>query len=326
MIQCAGFCDPEVVQARRGGGALGFFGPAPTGARGPGGRPLPAGCRCDGYPIEPTWPSPPAPGRCSARAPAGADERLGIEASYNPHLLPGATRLEVVLTLTEVLASGWEVWLRLQTSRGCRITSVQPQSPERVELVGLGIADGHALDVPLGRWGSEARHYFVVADLPPQEAGTRAEAFRFQVLYVDQGAETAIDGGQVMAHWTADLALAVQVDPRVAYYNDQQELAESIRAGLAAWRRGDLTLATLLLGRAVQLSAALDNAALTRRLGHVVEVLDAQEGTVRLRPGVDPGALLDVERGRPEGAPTVGVPGLGDALRCTHGAASGRPA
>jgi hypothetical protein len=235
---------------------------------------------------------------------AGTDERpFSIETSYNPHLLPGATRLEVVLTLTAALpdlparaADLGQVRLRLEPPRGCRITRVQQQSPERVELIGLGVPDGGAIEIPLGTWGSESRDYFVVAQLPPQEAGGEALAFWLQVLCVRQGAETAIDGGRVIADWTANLALAAQVDPRVAYCNAQQELTESIRDGLAAQCRGNLTLATLLLGRAVQLSTALGNTAVTRSLGRVVEVLDAQEGTVRLRPGVDQGALpvLDI--------------------------------
>ncbi|WP_295413199.1 hypothetical protein, partial [uncultured Thiodictyon sp.] len=220
---------------------------------------------------------------------AGADARpFSIEASYNPHLLPGATRLEVVLTLTAAcpdalvpLGGLGQVRLRLEPPRGCRITSVQQQSPERVELIGLGVQDSGAIDVPLGTWGSESRDYFVVAQLSPHEAGEDALAFWLQVLCIHQGAETAIDGGRVVADWTADLALAAQVDPRVAYCNAQQELAESTHDGLAAQCRGDLTLATLLLGRAVQLSAALDNAAAFRSLARVVEVLDAQEGTVR---------------------------------------------
>lgn len=277
------------------GGALGF-----------GGRTLPAGCRCDGYQIDPTWPSLPERRRRLPVAPAGAAARhCSIMASYNPHLLPGATRLEVVLTLTATrldtpaAATGGEVRLRLQTPRGCRITGVQQQSPERLELLGLAVpgGDADALEVPLGAWGNESRDYFVVAELPPQEAGAETLAFRSRVRYVHGGAQIESDGGWVTAHWTADLALATQDDHQVAYWKSQQELVESIHAGLAARCRGDLTMATLLLGRAVQISADAGNQAMTERLGRVVEVLDAGEGTVRLRPEVDQGALLELDVG-----------------------------
>ena len=306
MIQYAGFTDSEVVQARRVGGALGF-GPAPTGPRGPGGRPLPAGYRCDGDQNDPTWPSPPERRRGLPVTPAGADApQFSIAASYNPHLLPGATRLEVLLTLTAArldtpaAATGWEVRLRLQTPRGCRITAVLQQSPERLDLFGLGVpgGDGFALEVPVGAWAGESRDYFVVAELPPREAGEEATAFRPQVLLVHDGAQFERDGGWVTAHWTDDLALAAQDHHRVADWKSQQELVESIRAGLAARCRGDLTMATLLLGRAVQISADAGNTAMIARLARVVEVLDAGEGTVRLRPAVDQGALLELGMGR----------------------------
>lgn len=192
-----------------------------------------------------------------------------------------------------------QVRLRLQTPRSCRIASVQQQSPEIVELLGLAVpgGDGRSVDVPLGAWGSESRDYFVVAELSPQDEGEEALAFRSKVLYVHHGADSEIDGGRVIAHWTADLALAGDIDPQVAHYNGQQELAESIREGLAAKYQGDLTKATLLLGRAVQISAASGNAAVTQRLGRVVEILDAPLGTVRLRPGVDKGAMLELDMG-----------------------------
>ncbi|WP_295451383.1 hypothetical protein [uncultured Thiodictyon sp.] len=273
MIQDAGANGPELLQTGRTGGGSGA-GPQPARA--------PEHC-------------------CSPVAAAGADERLfSIEASYNPHLLPGATRLEVVLTLSAALPDSRaadldQVRLRLEPPRGCRITRVQQQSPEYVELIGLGGPAGGAIEVPLGTWGNESRDYFVVAELTPAEAGEEALAFWLQVLCVHRGAQTAIDGGRVIADWTADLALAAQVDPRVAYCNAQQELAESIRDGLGARCRGELMLATLLLGRAVQISAALGNAAVIRSLESVVEILNAPEGTVRLRPG---GALLDLEMPR----------------------------
>ena len=71
------------------------------------------------------------------------------------------------------------------------------------------------------------------------------------------------------------------MDPAVAHYTGQSELADSVRDGLKARAAGDVTKATVLLGRAVQLAAAT-NPDTMRLLRNVVAVDDEKQGTVRL--------------------------------------------
>jgi hypothetical protein len=95
--------------------------------------------------------------------------------------------------------------------------------------------------------------------------------------------------------WTTDEALSSRIDPRVAHYTGQEELAEAIQAGLEAREKGDDERATQMLGKAVKLAAESDNEEMTARLQRVVDVEDASSGTVRLKRSVDKAAAMDLE-------------------------------
>ncbi len=73
--------------------------------------------------------------------------------------------------------------------------------------------------------------------------------------------------------------------PAVAAYTGQAELATVIQEGLAAKAAGQDDVATSKLGRAVQLADATGNDEMTTRLKKVVEIDDADTGTVRLKKG-----------------------------------------
>jgi hypothetical protein len=89
----------------------------------------------------------------------------------------------------------------------------------------------------------------------------------------------------VLAVWTDDDARSAVIDPTVAHYTGQVELADSVRLGLQARSAGDQVRATELLGRAVQLAAA-NNPDTMKLLRKVVDVVDEQRGTVKLRANV----------------------------------------
>ena len=59
----------------------------------------------------------------------------------------------------------------------------------------------------------------------------------------------------VKAKWSDDEGLTTRINPAVAHYTGQTELADAIQAGLAAKAAGDDETATQKLGRAVQLAA-----------------------------------------------------------------------
>src|ERR671928_156227 len=104
-----------------------------------------------------------------------------------------------------------------------------------------------------------------------------------QVLFVRQVVTQAL----VKALWSDDDALTTRINPAVAHYTGQAELAQAIQEGLAAKAAGDAATATTKLGRAVQLAAETGNDEATSRLRKVVEIDDPDTGTVRLRRNVD---------------------------------------
>ena len=90
-------------------------------------------------------------------------------------------------------------------------------------------------------------------------------------------------------------ALSSRIDPRVAHYTGQEELAQAIQVGLEARARGDDDTATQMLGKAVKIAAESDNDEMTARLKRVVDVQDAATGTVRLKRGVAKADEMDLE-------------------------------
>ena len=75
----------------------------------------------------------------------------------------------------------------------------------------------------------------------------------------------------------------------------QAELADAIQEGLHAAKAGDEKTATVKLGRAVQLAAASGNEDTMRLLAKVVDVDDAEAGTIRLRKATDKEAEMTLD-------------------------------
>ncbi len=93
--------------------------------------------------------------------------------------------------------------------------------------------------------------------------------------------------GLVRAIWTDDEALSTKINPRVAHYTGQAELAVAIQEGLEARKAGDEETATAKLGRAVALAHQSGNEDTAKLLAKVVDVVDVESGTVRLKKKVE---------------------------------------
>lgn len=177
-----------------------------------------------------------------------------------------------------------EAWLRVWAPQGAQVLFVRQVSPtvddltsRRTEVNALTSA------YPTGSWGDEARDYHVAVRLPAKAVGQEQLAARVQLaLGVDVVAQ-----GLVKAMWSSDDTLTTRIDPAVAHYTGQAELAEAIQDGLAAKASGDTATATTKLGRAVQLAAETGNEEATTRLRKIVEIDDAATGKVQLRRSVD---------------------------------------
>ncbi|RFC74258.1 VWA domain-containing protein [Streptomyces sp. AcE210] len=181
-----------------------------------------------------------------------------------------------------------DVALRLWTPLGAEIKFVKQVAPTVEELTDRRVEVGpRAGDYPTGSWGDESRDYHVCVQVPNAELGQEMLAGRVSLVIpgADGSAQT-LGQGLVRAVWTDDMTASTSINPQVAHYTGQAELAQVIQQGLDARKAGDADGATAKLGRAVQLAAASGNADTAKLLSKVVDVVDAAEGTVRLKAKV----------------------------------------
>lgn len=182
-----------------------------------------------------------------------------------------------------------DVALRLWTPVGAEVRYVKQVAPTVQDLSERRSEAGpRAGDYPTGSWGDESREYHVCVRVPAAGVGQEMLAARATLVLPgpDGQPPTALAQGLVRAVWTNDLAASTAINPQVAHYTGQAELAEAIQQGLEARKLGDVGGATAKLGRAVQLASASGNADTAKLLAKVVDVVDAAAGTVRLKAKV----------------------------------------
>ena len=209
----------------------------------------------------------------------------------NADIIPDPEMMETAFkdAITAALAKGVaDVRLRLWTPKTVTIATIKQVSPEIVDLAPLKIRkDDKTVEIPTGAWADESRDYHLTLTFAPGDIGDEILACRPSVIYANDGQEVVVAARTpVVATWTSDMTLATRISPQVAHYTGQQELADSIREGLAARERGDIDEATRLLGNAAKIAETSGNEEVTRRLKHVVDIVDAPQGTVRLKTAV----------------------------------------
>ena len=174
--------------------------------------------------------------------------------------------------------------LRVWAPQGAQVLFVRQVSPTVEDLTSRR-QEVNALTraFPTGSWGDESRDYHVAVRLAAKGIGQEQLAARVQLAVGD----TVVAQGLVKAMWSNDDTLTTRINPEVAHYTGQTELADAIQQGLAAKAIGDDATATAKLGRAVQLAAETGNDEATAKLKKVVDIDDPNAGTVRLRRSVD---------------------------------------
>jgi hypothetical protein len=177
-----------------------------------------------------------------------------------------------------------EAFLRVWAPQGAQVLFVRQVAPTVDDLTARR-SEVNALTsaYPTGSWGDEARDYHVAVRLPAKAVGQEQLAARVQLAI----GPDVVAQGLVKAMWSSDDTLTTRIDPAVAHYTGQAELAEAIQEGLAAKATGDTATATTKLGRAVQLAAETGNEEATTRLRKIVEIGDAATGKVQLKRSVD---------------------------------------
>jgi serine/threonine protein phosphatase PrpC len=178
-----------------------------------------------------------------------------------------------------------DVSLRIWTPQHATLKFVKQVAPAVEDLTGRRAQSGpQAGDYPTGAWGpGESRDYHVGVEVNPAGVGQEMLAARISLV---AGSEV-LGQGLVRAIWTDDEALSTKINPRVAHYTGQAELAEAIQEGLEARKQGDEETATAKLGRAVALAHQSGNEDTAKLLAKVVDVVDVESGTVRLKKKVE---------------------------------------
>lgn len=174
--------------------------------------------------------------------------------------------------------------LRVWSPQGAQVTFVRQVSPTLEDLTQRrAVINPLTGAYPTGAWGDESRDYHVGIRLAAKAVGQEQLAARVQLALGDE----VVAQGLVKAKWSSDEALTTRIDPAVAHYTGQTELADAIQKGLEAKAAGDDATATAKLGRAVQLAAETGNDEATSRLRKVVDIDNVETGTVRLKRSVD---------------------------------------
>ncbi|MFT4110475.1 vWA domain-containing protein [Propionicimonas sp.] len=174
--------------------------------------------------------------------------------------------------------------LRVWIPQGAQVLFIRQVSPTVEDLTHRGTPVNQlTMSYPTGAWADEERDYHVAVRLAAKSVGQEQLAARVQLAV----GPDLLTQGLVKAKWSSDTNLTAQINPEVAHYTGQAELAQVIQEGLAAKAVGDEATATTKLGRAVQLATESGNAEATAKLRKVVDIADARTGTVRLRKAVD---------------------------------------
>src|SRR3954452_7762027 len=191
-----------------------------------------------------------------------------------------------------------DVALRLWTPVGTTVKFVKQVAPTVEELTDRRTEAGpRAGDYPTGSWGDESRDYHVCVEVPAANVGQEMLAARVSLVVPQPDGSTQNLGAQgpVRAVWTDDMVAAPSINPQVAHYTGQAELAQAIQQGLDLRKAGDIDGATAKLGRAVQLANNSGNADTAKLLSKVVDVVDATTGTVRLKAKVEEADEMTLE-------------------------------
>ena len=182
-----------------------------------------------------------------------------------------------------------DVMLRVWTPQQAVPMFVKQVAPAIDDLTVRRVQSGpQAGDYPTGAWApGESRDYHVGVHVTAASVGQEMLAARVSLVASSPAGQQVLGQGLIRATWTEDEALSTRINPRVAHYTGQAELAEAIQEGLEASKRGDEETATARLGRAVALAHEAGNEDTARLLSKVVDVVDEANGTVRLKKKVE---------------------------------------
>jgi von Willebrand factor type A domain len=196
------------------------------------------------------------------------------------------------------------VFLRISLPGAGKVIYLARVMPTVEEMTDRGVRrSDHDVEFPIGSWGIETRDYHLRIEARQRDLKVEDD-IRARVAWVDVVRHPPGGEAEVLARrcsvevvWTGEVSLSAPVDGRVAGYTGQEDLARTVREGLAAWRRGTDLAAERKLGLAVALARQLGRTDVLEKLSDLVIPVDLDEGVVRLREraNVDPKAPIWAE-------------------------------
>lgn len=172
------------------------------------------------------------------------------------------------------------VALRVWTPVNATIRFLKQAYPRVEDLTGRRVeVSARVGDYPTGAWGTESRDYHLSVEVPAGTVGDELLAARISLVSNDSKLAERL----VLAKWTEDLALSTTMNPQVAHYTGQEEMASLLRDGIAAMEAGDEPTATAKLGRARRIALESGHTDTAKLVERVAEVVDESTGTVRLK-------------------------------------------
>ena len=212
--------------------------------------------------------------------------------------IPEAKDLEAdfrAMTQTAMGKAVADVALRVWTPQTATIKFVKQVSPTLEDLTARRADSGPQTgDYPTGAWGEESREYHICVRVAPGVVGQEMRAGWVKLVLPDSGMQLA--SGNILAQWSDDPVQSTRINPRVAHYTGQQELASLIQEGLQAHKDNDLETATARLGRARGIAEASGNEGTARLLDRVID-FDPATGTARLKKNIDRASEIALDVG-----------------------------
>lgn len=209
---------------------------------------------------------------------------------------PDGLAADFQATLSRALSKGLgSVRLELWRPGTSKLEALRQMQPDTIDMMGMAQKVSERVTAfNLGSWGEETRDYVATFRIEAGDLGEELLVCRPYVVWSQDGEDRKAEGTRVVATWSENADLTARISKEVAHYNGQTELADSIREGIEARSRGNEAEATRLLGKATRIAHESGNEEVTRRLSKVVDIEDAESGTVRLRKA-DRGAELELD-------------------------------
>jgi hypothetical protein len=204
------------------------------------------------------------------------------------------------LTQTAMTKVVPDLRIRVTTAPGVELRGCKQVYPREADYTGNPARhDGPVWEFSAGSWaGQDSRDFQLSLRVARDDRDPIGEDLNAALVeLVSDGADDAAAVESVLVHWTTDPVMSSRIDATVAHYQGQAELTKAILAAFDAFEAGRPDDAVREWGRAVRLATESQNTEALTRLARLVEVVDAPNGIVRLKPNVSKYDLLPTAAG-----------------------------